>query len=83
LTSLIPSPRAKGLMDAVKRHIPDAKVTFKPDARVTDIVRSWPKDFDVTRVQTELGWGPKYNSLDALVSDFVNEVRQNPDIYKI
>jgi len=83
LASLIPSPKAKDLMDAVKRHIPNAKVTFKPDARITDIVRSWPRDFDVTRAQSELEWGPKYNSLNSLVSDFVNKVRKHPDIYKI
>jgi len=83
LASLIPSPRAKDLMDAVKRHIPNAKVTFKPDPRVTEIVRSWPRDFDITRAQSELNWGPKYSSLDPLVSDFINEVRQHQDMYKI
>ncbi len=83
LASLIPSPRATDLMDAVKRHIPTAEVTFKPNARVTEIVKSWPRDFDVTRTQSELGWGPKYGSLDSLVSDFISEVSQHLDRYKI
>jgi len=83
LASLTPSPRAKDLVDAVKKRIPNAEVTFKPDARVTEIVRSWPRDFDVTRAQSEFNWGPKYSSLDSLVSDFINEVRQHQDMYKI
>jgi len=83
LTSLIPSPKAEDLVQAVKRHIPNAKIKFRPNAKVTEIVRSWPKDFDITRAESEFGWEPKYSSLDSLIIDFVNEVRQHPDIYKV
>lgn len=83
LTSLSPSPKARELMDAVKRRIPSAEVTFKPDARVTAIVNSWPRDLDMSRARNELGWWPKYRSLDLLVGDFVNEVGQRPDMYRI
>jgi len=82
LASLTPSPRANELMHAVKRYIPNADIAFEADATTTEIVRSWPEDFDITRVQTEVG-KPKYSSIDSLVRDFVNEVGQHQDMYKI
>lgn len=83
LASIIPSPRAKDIVDAVKKYVPNAKITFKPDPKTTEIVKSWPRDLDITRAQNELGWKPKYSSLDALVGDFVNEVRRHLDMYTI
>jgi len=59
----IPLVRAKDLVDAVKKFMPDAEITFKPNEGTTAIVRSWPRDFDVMRAKKELDWNPKYASL--------------------
>ena len=83
LASLTPSPRAKDLVDAVKKFMPDAEITFKPNEGTTAIVRSWPRDFDIMRAKKELDWNPRYASLSSLVSDFINEVKEHPEIYKI
>jgi len=83
LVSLIPSVSAEDIAGTVKKHIPDAKITFKPDPKTTEIVRSWPRDLDITRTQNELGWKPKYSSLDVLLGDFVSEVQRHPDMYTI
>lgn len=83
LASLTPSPSAKDIADAVKRHVPGADITFEPDLQTTEIVESWPRDLDVTRAQNELSWKPRYTSLDVLVGDFVDEVRRHPDMYTI
>ena len=83
LSSMIPSPRAKDIADTVKKYVPNARITFKPDPKTTEIVKSWPRDIDISRAQNELGWKPKYSSLDDLVGDFVNEVRRQPCMYTI
>jgi len=83
LVSIFPSPKAKDIADSAKKHIPTIKITFKPDPKTTEIVRSWPRDLDITRAQNDFGWKPKYSSLDDLVRDFVNEVRKHPDIYTV
>jgi nucleoside-diphosphate-sugar epimerase len=83
LVSLIPSPTAKDIADTVKKYVPNAKIRFEPEPKTSEIVRSWPRDLDITRAQSELGWKPRYSSLDALVADFINEVRQHLDMYTI
>jgi len=83
LASIIPSPKATDIEEAVKKYVPNAKITFKPDPRTTEIVESWPRDLDTTRAQNELGWKPKYSSLDALVGNFVDEVLRHLDMYTI
>lgn len=69
-----PGPTAEELVGAVRRRVPDARIGFEPDERVTRIVDSWSTDLDPGRIR-EAGWRPSYSSLDALVDDFVNEVR--------
>jgi len=83
LASIVPSPRAKDIADAVKKSVPSARITFKPDPKTTEIVKSWPIGLDITKAQNELGWKPKYSSLNVLVNDFVNEVRRRLDMYTI
>jgi len=36
---------------------------------------------DDSRARDEWGWKPKYNTIDAIVKDFVALVRQNPEQY--
>ena len=83
LVSLIPSSSAKDIADMVKKYVPNAKITFKPDPETTEITSSWPRDLNITRTHNELGWKPKYSSLDVLVEDFVSEVRRHPDMYTV
>jgi nucleoside-diphosphate-sugar epimerase len=83
LVSLSPSSSAKDIADIIKRHIHNAEITFKPDPETTEIISSWPRDLDIVKTQNELGWKPKYSSLDVLVKDFITEVQLNPDIYTV
>ena len=83
VASFYESPTAAEIVTSVKKVIPNAKLTFKPDPSITEIVRSWPKNVDMQRIKTELNWKPKYGELDLLVADFINEVRNNPDIFYI
>jgi nucleoside-diphosphate-sugar epimerase len=83
LASLIPSSTANDIAETVRKYIPNARITFEPETKTSEIVKSWPRDLDTTRAQNELGWKPKYRFLDDLVADFVNEVSQHPSMYTI
>ena len=83
LASLSPSPTAKDIAEAVVRCIPDAKIAFEPEPQTTQIVESWPRNLDITRAGSELGWKPRYTSLDALVADFIADVRGSFEIFTV
>lgn len=74
------TPTAKEIVDAVKSYIPDAKITFNPKPEIVKIVRSYPT-MDCRRFCEELGWSLQY-TLDALVKDFIDEVRRNRERYE-
>ncbi len=82
VTSLTPSPTAGMMAQAVKKYIPEAQIGFNPLDDIMRIVRSWPRDIDITRLLS-LGWKPRYTDLNNLVEDFINEVRQRPQLFKI
>jgi threonine 3-dehydrogenase len=74
------SPTAKEIHDEVKRVLPKADITFKPDRELTEIVRSWPKYLKETRASEEWGWKTKFH-LKETVDDFIREVQAHPEIY--
>jgi nucleoside-diphosphate-sugar epimerase len=69
----------KDLVDAVKKYVPDAKITFEPDPLKSDVVASWPILVG-KRAEEELGWKINYD-LDSMVKDFVEHVKQNKEFY--
>ena len=69
-----PGPTAGQLARTVKRKIPEARIDFKPDEKISKIVDSWSRDLDSERITTA-GWNPSYADLDILVDDFIREVR--------
>jgi threonine 3-dehydrogenase len=74
------SPTAKEIYDEVKRVLPKADITFKPDQELTEIVRSWPKYLKETRASEEWGWKTRFH-LKETVDDFIREVQAHPEIY--
>jgi threonine 3-dehydrogenase len=74
------SPTAKEIYDEVKRILPNADITFKPDKELTEIVRSWPKYLRETKAFEDWGWKTKY-LLRETVEDFIREVQSHPEIY--
>ena len=74
------SPTAKEIADAVLRHIPQAKIDFKPDQVVINLFKDWPERLDDTRAREEWGWEPQYD-LDKIVEDFIAEIKANRDIF--
>lgn len=75
---------AKELELAVKKLIPEARISYRPDPEFMKFYRQFfgqMKVFDDGRAREEWGWQPVYTDLDKLVEDFVREVRTRPHLY--
>lgn len=82
ISEVSPAPTAKELELTIKKFIPEAKVTYKPDPVVMEYYRNQRmKVIDDTRAREEWGWKPMYGSLEEIVTDFIQEVRTRPKFY--
>jgi threonine 3-dehydrogenase len=66
-------PSAKEIMEKVKTHIPDAPLCFAKDLVTPPL--AIPLSYDDSKASEELGWEMKYD-LDAMIQDFIEEVRR-------
>lgn len=57
----------------IKKHIPTAEITYKPDQRQA-IADSWPQVFDDSEAQKDWNWAPKYR-LQQLVQLMLTDVQ--------
>ena len=77
-----PSPTARELELTIRKFIPDAKVTYKPDPVVMAFHKNQTmKVIDDRRAREEWGWRPLFSKLEDMVADFINEVRTRPAYY--
>ena len=82
ISEVSPAPTAKELELTIKKFIPEAKVTYKPDPVVMEFYRNQSmKVIDDTRAREEWGWQPLYKDLEEIVADFIQEVRTRPKFY--
>ncbi|CAK9812559.1 L-threonine 3-dehydrogenase, mitochondrial [Anthophora plagiata] len=63
------------LFSELRKHVPDLKISYKPDARQY-IAESWPQVFDDSEARRDWGWQHKYN-LEKLVESMVHDVKIN------
>ncbi len=69
---------------AIKKQIPDAAISYNPDPVVLNYFATLQFDsLDDSAARREWGWQPKFNTVDAIVTDFVSEVRKNSARYGI
>ena len=79
-----PSLNAKELELAIKKHIPEIQVTYKPDPEVMEFFRTFKIEvFDDSKAREEWGWAASYPDFDKLVADFIEEMRIHPKRYGI
>jgi threonine 3-dehydrogenase len=77
-----PAQKVKDLEMAIKKVIPDAKITYKPDPATMEMLRNYPiRKVDDSLARAEWGWEPVYTSFERIVEDFVKEVRTHPGWY--
>ena len=82
ISGVSPARSAKELEMAIKKFIPDAKITYKPDPVTMEFFNSQTmKVFDDRRAREEWGWEPSYTDFEKLVEDFIQEVRTRPKLY--
>ncbi|MEM8925963.1 MAG: NAD-dependent epimerase/dehydratase family protein [Actinomycetota bacterium] len=67
-----PTPTAGQLADAIRRRVPEAEISFDPDAPEAAALRR-NLLLDDAAARREWGWAPAYD-LDAMIDDLVNEV---------
>jgi len=69
------------LAEEIKRHIPEFKITYKPDFR-QDIADSWPQSIDDSTARKEWGWKPMYN-LSSMSKDMIKKLKKRHDDGKL
>ena len=82
VVGVFPSLTAKEVELAIKKFIPEAKFTYKPDPWVMDYYRSI-NNIDDSRAREEWGWKPLYVDFEKIVADFIKEVRSKPEYYSL
>ncbi|HVC34455.1 MAG TPA: NAD(P)-dependent oxidoreductase [Chloroflexota bacterium] len=68
---------ARSLIDIVRKKVPNAQITFRPDpllAPVSRISRDW--DLSIAAAEQDLGWRPAY-TIETMVDDLMAIVRSS------
>ena len=62
------------LADAIRRHIPDFRIDYRPDFR-QKIADSWPNTIDDSAARRDWGWKPKY-TLQSMTEEMIEQLRR-------
>lgn len=82
LAGISPAPSAKDLETAIKKFVPDAKVSYKPDPSVMEYYRTRKvKEIDDSPARMEWGWEPSNTPLEKVIEDYINEIKAKPHLY--
>ncbi len=69
------SASAGELAEVIRRHFPEARITFEPDPRRQAIVDSWPLDLDDQAARADWGYAPRHDLESAFAGYLVPEIR--------
>jgi len=61
------------IADSIKKHLPDFKISYKPDFR-QQIADSWPKSIDDTEARDQWNWKHRYN-LEAITKEMLKQLK--------
>jgi nucleoside-diphosphate-sugar epimerase len=73
ITAMSISPET--IANAIKRHIPEFKITYKIDPLRKKIADSWPNRMDDHHARQDWGWQPTYN-LSTMTKDMLRHITQ-------
>ena len=62
------------LVEKIRVHLPDFKVTYEPDFR-QEIAESWNESIDDSAARTDWDWNPKFN-LETMTADMIAHLNQ-------
>jgi threonine 3-dehydrogenase len=80
VTGMEPVPTAGQLAEFVQDRVPTARIDFAPDAELQALIDQAVRPIDDRNARAEWGWQPAYG-LEAMVDDFLLELRQHPERY--
>ncbi|MGD0657139.1 MAG: SDR family NAD(P)-dependent oxidoreductase [Syntrophorhabdales bacterium] len=72
---IMPPPTARDVVDEVKRHYPDAQITFEVDPAAEIGLATIPKIIRSDEAEKEWGWKVTYSLSDTIV-DFIHEYKK-------
>ena len=81
VVGVFPSLTAREVELTIKKFIPEAQLTYKPDPWVMDYYQG-NNNFDDSQAREEWGWKPLYADFEKGVAEFIKEVRSKPEYYK-
>ena len=76
-----PTPTAGELAEIVRSRIPEARISFEPNALLQPAIDQVIRPVDDGRARAEWGWEPAYDQ-KAIVDDFLAEWRGHPERYR-
>jgi threonine 3-dehydrogenase len=82
LAGIQPTSSAEELVAEIRKHYPNASLSYKPDPAAMEFHRkSQGVSFDDRRAQKEWGWKVEY-SLPRMIADFYAELKAYPERYR-
>ena len=76
-----PTPTAGQLAEIVRSRIPEAQISFEPNAILQPAIDQAIRPLDDRRARAEWSWEPAYDQ-EAIVDDFLAEWRDHPERYR-
>ena len=77
VNGVTPTPSAGELADVVRSRISEARIEFRPDGHIQELIQDSLRPLDDRKAQQEWGWEPRYD-LENLVDDFLQELKNSP-----
>ncbi len=84
ISGISPARPVKEVETAVKKLIPEARITYQPDPAAMKYFQEYFRGlrvFDDSRAREEWDWKPYYTDYEKIAADFVQEVRTRPEFY--
>ena len=72
---------AQELVDAIKKALPQARLSFEPNMEIVDVLKAFSKPVDERCAREEFGWVGQY-PLERTIEDFLKELKENPEMYR-
>ena len=80
VTGMEPVPTAGELAELVRDRVPGAQIDFAPDPELQALLDQMVRPIDDRNARAEWGWQPAYG-LEAMIDDFLWELREHPQRY--
>ena len=81
IAGITPAPTAGEWVKAIKKHIPEAKLGFRPASAIVEELKQVASRIDDSKARKEWGWEVQY-PIDKLIPDFIEEYEKAREAYE-